>query len=783
MDEMIQTTPAESVSPPLHPKEEERIARLLGYDILDTEPDIIFDRLTEMAAQITGSPIALISLVDRNRQWVKSHYGCDLQESPRKDAFCAYTILDSEKAMIVPDAEKDPRFMHNPFVTGDPHIRFYAGIPLQNGDGLPIGSFCVIDQKPRELTAEQITSIQDLARIAMDYMNVHRSNRKLTNLLMREKEIYNHLLRSTTEMAVEAPSFDDALHSLIDHLDPELGYLSCRIRNMQTGGTTGIIYNPLLPKDPELATLWVQLDSAPQYPTGEQTKTEFISTGSLHPEFSYLVVPVRIRDRLVAVIELIYPDHRKMDPRIREVFDIMATNLGIVAERELVNVDLQRKATHDALTGAANRTVFIAQLEKSIADADSVNPTSALLYIDLDGFKEVNDNFGHQTGDRLLIEVTQRLKAICRGEDLMGRLSGDEFVILAHRISDQSDLELLLQRIQRHLAMPFMMGDLEIRIGSSIGCAYLDSNEISTTELIRRSEEAMYLVKTGMRKNYCIADASIIEEFKTQRKLDRMIRESVREKRMFMALQPIVDYQSGAIISAESLLRVVDKKGEVITAAHFIDSLERMRMMPEVDEWVFAETLRFIKQHRKELELIPEFRVSINVSPAILMVSGYAKLCLARLKDARIPPTMLRLEIVENHLQTSNPWLHDNLIHLRDAGVMIAVDDFGTGYSNLQYLTALPIDTIKIDKIFLAGIIPGDTPKNDLLAAIVGIAKNLGYRLIAEGVEQEAQAKHLNALGCTIMQGFLYGKPMKEEEFIKILNLQNHPEKPQGVSA
>ena len=289
MDEMIQTTPAESVSPPLHPREEERIARLLGYDILDTEPDIIFDRLTEMAAQITGSPIALISLVDRDRQWVKSHYGCDLQESPRKDAFCAYTILDPEKPMIVTDAEKDPRFMHNPFVTGDPHIRFYAGIPLQNGDGLPIGSFCVIDQKPRELTAEQITSIQDLARIAMDYMNVHRSNRKLTNLLMREKEIYNHLLRSTTEMAVEAPSFDDALHSLIDHLDPELGYLSCRIRNMQTGGTTGIIYNPLLPKDPELATLWVQLDSAPQYPTGEHTKTEFISTGSLHPEFSYLV--------------------------------------------------------------------------------------------------------------------------------------------------------------------------------------------------------------------------------------------------------------------------------------------------------------------------------------------------------------------------------------------------------------------------------------------------------------------------------------------------------------
>ena len=157
-----------SVAPPLHPREEERIARLLGYDILDTEADIIFDRLTQMAATLTGSPIALISLVDRDRQWVKSHYGVDLKESSRKDSFCGYTVLDAEKPTIIPDSLKDHRFEHNPFVTGEPYIRFYAGIPLQNGDGLPIGSFCVIDQKPRELTPEQIASLSNLARIAMD---------------------------------------------------------------------------------------------------------------------------------------------------------------------------------------------------------------------------------------------------------------------------------------------------------------------------------------------------------------------------------------------------------------------------------------------------------------------------------------------------------------------------------------------------------------------------------------------------------------------------------------
>ena len=767
MEETQQLSPSGAVVAPLHPREEERIARLLGFDILDTAKDPLLDRLTQMASQITGTPVSLLTFIDRDRQWIKAKYGTEMEQTSREDSFCSHTILNkNDDPLVVTDAEKDPRFATNPFVKGDPHIRFYAGIPLQAGDGLPIGSLCVIDTKPRTLTEEQIKELKSLAAIAMDYINVHRSNRQLSNLLMREKEVYNNLLRTSSEMAVEAPTFDDALHSLIDHLDPNLGYLSCRIRNMQTGGTTGIIYNPMLPKDPELPMLWIQLDSIAHSPTGDHPKTDFISTGALRPEFSYLVVPVRIRDRLVAVIELIYPDHRKMDPRIREVFDIMASNLGIVAERELVNVDLQRQASHDALTGAANRTVFISQLERSIAEADSLNPTTALLYIDLDGFKEVNDNFGHQTGDRLLVEVTKRLKEICRGEDLLGRLSGDEFVLLIHGISDKNSLELLLKRIQRHLAMPFMLGDLEIRIGSSIGCSLLDSNEISTTELIRRSEEAMYLVKTGERKNYCIADKEIIAEFKEKRSMDRMIREAVNDKRMFMALQPILDYTSGKIIAAEALLRVVDKKKQVMDAGYFMDSLDRLRILPEVDEWVFAETLRLLKEHRNDFEKMPDFRISINVSPSILMTGGYAKLCLNRLNEAKIPPSMLRMEIIESHLQTANEWLHENLHTLREAGVKIAVDDFGTGFSNLQYLTGLPIDTIKIDKVFLKGILTKDTHQNDLLEAIIGIAKNFDYSIIAEGVEDPAQADYLNTLGCTQMQGYLFGKPMRVEDFI-----------------
>jgi EAL domain-containing protein (putative c-di-GMP-specific phosphodiesterase class I) len=253
-----------------------------------------------------------------------------------------------------------------------------------------------------------------------------------------------------------------------------------------------------------------------------------------------------------------------------------------------------------------------------------------------------------------------------------------------------------------------------------------------------------------------------------------MIRDSVKEKRMFIALQPIVDFTTGTVAAAEALFRIVDKQGTVIAAECFMESLDRLRILPEIDEWVFAETLRILQTNFQEFSAIPGFRISINVSPAILTTHGYAKICLARMQEAKIPPSMLRLEIVESHLQTNNPWLLENLTVFREADVRIAIDDFGTGFSNLQYLTALPIDTIKIDKTFLKGIITGNKHSNDLLKAIVGIGKIFKYTLIAEGVEQESEAKHLASLGCSLMQGYLFGKPMRSGDFMAHI-LQGKP--------
>lgn len=765
--------PCGSVPPPNHPREEERIARLLGYDILDTEPDVIFDRLTAMAAEITGSPIALISLVDRNRQWVKSHYGINLKESPRQDSFCGYAILDTEKMFVVPDSLKDPRFEHNPFVTGDPHIRFYAGIPLQNGDGLPIGSFCVIDRKPRELTEAQTASLRNLAQITMDYLEVHRSNRNLTRLLQREKEVYNRLLKMSAEMAREPHSFETALQSIMDHLDPDLGWLACRTSNLMPDGTSVIRTNPRLPKDPEIELLWNDINSHRGKENPEVAKTEFITVGPMRPEYAYLVVPIRVAGKNVARIEMIYPDHRRMDSRIKEVFDLMAVNLGIVAERELVNVDLQYRALHDPLTGAVNRTLILEELCKAIDQADPLHPDSVVLYLDLDGFKEVNDKFGHQIGDRLLIEVTERLRGFCRENDTLGRLSGDEFVVLFRGLHISKDLEPILKRIQRNLSQSFMLGDLEIRINTSIGAALLDRRGLTTSEILRRSEEAMYLVKNGERKGYCIADSEIIQRFRKRVDLDRMIQEAVFKKRLQLHFQPIVEIGTCEIHAAEALLRVVNEDETILMAADFMHSLDRIRLMPDVDEWVFAEAIRILQQHIGLFSSIPGFRFSLNVNPATLYTHSYASNILNRIKSASVPPSMLRLEIIENHLDTTNASLIDNLQLLRGAGVKIAIDDFGTGYSNLQHLTSIPFDTIKIDRVFLKGSPSEKLACIDLLAAIINLGRDLGYSIIAEGIESQEQADHLLSLGCHYGQGYLYGKSMPIEDFITYVTLHS----------
>jgi diguanylate cyclase (GGDEF)-like protein len=751
----------------LHDQEEARLASLMGFEIVDDETDPVLDGIAELAALALKAPISIITLVDKERVVFKSSYGIPCTSTPRDTSLCSFAILGKEDLFVIPDTHADPRFTKNPFVTGKPFVRFYAGAPLWDENHLPLGSLCVIDHEPREITKWERTMLVRLSSIAMARLTARRYRKHLEHLLVLEKRIYNKFLQSTAAMAVHFTSFDAALHELMTNMDPNLGWLSGRVRNMQTGGTTGIINNPIVSGNEELWDVWKRIDENPSHPSSIEPQTEFITNMPSGASYSHLVVPVRIRNRLVALLEFIYPDHRKTDQRIRDIFDLMASNLAIIAERELIHLELQHQATHDSLTDAANRQVIMSEIQHCLLNADPIQPDSAIAFLDLDGFKEVNDNFGHEVGDKLLIEVSKRLRGIAREQDIMGRLSGDEFVLILKKLHDPGDLPMLLERLSRALSVPYAVRDMEIRLTNSIGCTLINESEISPNEVLRRAEEAMYLVKKGHRKGYCIVDEEVISELHQRRHMDHKVREAMENSRMSLLHQPIVNFETGELRSAEALFRLLERDGKIMPAGEFMESLKRSRFLPIVDEWVLTEILRLIGAEGAPLLNLPGFRFSINVSPPILSTKDYATRFLEKLDKNGVKPTSLKIEITESELLASNSTVLQNLSRLRDMGVRLAVDDFGTGYSNLHYLSTLPIDSVKIDKSFLDAIQIGDQRMISLLRGMIGISQDLGYDTIVEGIETTAQEQQLRDMGCYLGQGYLYGKPMRIDELIE----------------
>lgn len=745
----------------------EKISRLAGYRIEADQPDPVLEKLVRLTAQILDVPICVLTLNGAPAGQPQAAYGIRRKELGEEPHFERCLPAGPHPIRILPDARSHPQAARHPLVTGPCQIRFYAGLQLTAEDCVPFATLGIYDRKPRELTEKQKETFQELADIVTARILAQKYKLDLVTKLEAEKEVFQRLLKTSAELAHEAPSLQQALDAITKNLDPNLGWLSIRSRNMQTGGSTGIHDNPVFPENPELMLIWKKVDSSPGAP-GESIKTEFLSAGPLRPSYTFLTVPVRARAQLVALVELIFPDHRKVIPRVIELLEVMAIHLSVVAEKEMQEADLRTQATHDALTGALTRPEIMRGLEKALRTVDIASPQCALIYVDIDGLKELNDNLGHATGDLLLQESVRRMKELCRARDFVGRIGGDEFILLWHDLEIAKELEGMLDRLTRTLSQVFVLRENEVQVPFSIGCAVLSNPETQPMEYVHRAEEAMYQVKRGLRNRFFVADEVFIRQYQLRKGLDQKIREGIRTHRLKLLYQPIIHLGTGAVVGFEALLRLIDHDGSLLSAGAFIKAFSRTRYFSHVDEWVLGEAIQAFRAHSKALERLGKYYFSINVSPPILSARGYAEYCLSQIKDGGVPCAALVMEIVETDLVVSDEVLLTNLHILHEAGIRLAIDDFGTGYSNLQYLTRLPIDIIKIDRVFLGGVDEKDPVKNTLLAAIVDIGKNLKYQMIAEGVETRTQAEHVAKLGCHYGQGFLFGKAMELGEVLAL---------------
>ncbi|MGE5384687.1 MAG: EAL domain-containing protein [Betaproteobacteria bacterium] len=432
-----------------------------------------------------------------------------------------------------------------------------------------------------------------------------------------------------------------------------------------------------------------------------------------------------------------------------------------ITERKLAEEREREAALHDPLTSLPNRALVFEHGQRLLAGARRNHGQGALLFIDLDRFKPINDLYGHEIGDRVLKEVAARLTACTRREDLVGRLGGDEFVIFLPQLdAGRHRAAVVAQHVVESISQPFLIDQLELSLSPSIGISYYPENADDVAALIHTADLAMYQVKQTGRANYRFYTPELDQQAEENSSLEGRLKSALKNGGFALHYQPVIDIKTGELIGAEALLRL-DDNGKIVLPQAFIPVAEAAGLIGELGEWVMGEACR---QHEIWLEQGLRVTIAINISPLQFRQRHFADKLTNIIKEAGADPACLQLEVNEStvmeSLDDALPILHE----LKALGVRIALDDFGTGYSNLSNLSSLPLDKLKVDQSFVRRI-ESDQSSRAVTEAIIALGHCLQLEVVGEGIESESVLQYLRERGCDQAQGFLFSKPLPGQEF------------------
>ncbi len=428
---------------------------------------------------------------------------------------------------------------------------------------------------------------------------------------------------------------------------------------------------------------------------------------------------------------------------------------------------LRELSERDSLTGLANRATVAESLQALLAAAERAQERISVLFIDLDGFKTVNDALGHNVGDQLLVKMAKRLAACVRDDEIVARYGGDEFVVVARDRSGEHEdrRSSLSDAVLQAVSQPIDVGGHELLLGASIGVSSFPDDGRDAAGLLRTADIAMYAAKNRGRNCYEFYHARMRTEADARLRLSARLRKAIESGGLHLHYQPQVDMRTGELRGLEALVRWHDVDFGEIRPADFIAVAETAGLVSHLGEWVLGEACGQVVAWKRMGARVP--RVSINVSPLQLQRADVVKTFEQILNDTGIDPTCVELEVTETALMRQPETAVRRLGEFRRSGITIAIDDFGMGYSSLGQLRTLPVDRIKIDRAFVEGI--GDGDSGAIATAIVTLAKTLGLAVIAEGVETAAQREFLLALGCVDAQGYLYSRPLDVQAATSLL--------------
>ena len=424
---------------------------------------------------------------------------------------------------------------------------------------------------------------------------------------------------------------------------------------------------------------------------------------------------------------------------------------------------LQHQAYHDALTNLPNRKLFNDRLNVAVAHARQHKTKLAVIYLDIDNFKKINDTLGHHYGDKLLQQISERLLRCTRQEDTTARIGGDEFIILMPEIETPHDITVLCRRIFKHLEQPHVLSGRDYTINVSMGVTIFPDDASTPEDLVKNADIAMYRVKETGKNGYQMFTQSMQEAIMSRINLESRLGQAFCHNEFVLFYQPQVELESQKIVGAEALIRWQKSDGELIFPNDFIPVAEECGLISKIDNWVLKAACRQANLWREQLGY--DIKISVNLSSNQFSKDQNLVRRVERvLQKTGLPPHLLTLEVIENAVMTDTEAAIEIMKQLTDLGVSIAIDDFGTGYSSLSYVKNFPASYLKIDRSFVKDI-PKDSDDMAIAASIISLARNLNMQVIAEGVETEEQMTFLKSQGCQQVQGYFYGRPQGETAF------------------
>jgi diguanylate cyclase (GGDEF)-like protein/PAS domain S-box-containing protein len=432
-----------------------------------------------------------------------------------------------------------------------------------------------------------------------------------------------------------------------------------------------------------------------------------------------------------------------------------------ITEQRQANERIQYLAFHDALTGLPNRALFQDRLVHAVERAHREEKRLSVTFIDLDGFKEVNDSLGHDVGDLLLQEVAKTIRTrLRRGVDTVARLGGDEFVVLMEDLREVEHCACLAAEIIEDIAKPMQLRGHPIRIGASMGMAFFPEDGKEALELMKHADTAMYAAKASGKGVYRFFQPEMLENLNQRIGLETELRHAIEDGALVLHYQPKVCVTDGKLRGVEALVRWPHPERGMIMPQDFIPVAEESGLIVSLGNWVLEEACRQAAEWQSRGLHIT---VAVNVSARQITKDRLAERIANLLERHSLPPTALQIELTETALLTAPEVATDTLNRLREMGMVIAIDDFGTGYSSLARMRRLPIDLVKIDRSFIENV-DSDDKDAEVVRTIVALAKALGLEIIAEGVESERQSEILNESGCTVCQGYFFAKPQSVDQ-------------------